>query len=239
MQKLLFILLAVLSGLITTAQNTVIHDPHAQVRTVGDFHAIRVSTGIHLYFTQSAEKAVAVSASSAEYRSRIRTEVSNGVLNIYYDNDWGWSWRDLSGKELTAYVSASSLDELKASSGAHVEVEGTLKSANLALGFSSGAHFTGKVEAGNLRMDQSSGAHATVSGTASLLKAEASSGGALHGYDLQADRCDINASSGGHVYITVQKEMSVSASSGGHIEYNGPGVLTDVHTSSGGKVSRR
>jgi len=41
--------------------------------------------------TQSNEEAVAVSAKDTKYRERIRTEVKDGVLKIWYDND-GWKW---------------------------------------------------------------------------------------------------------------------------------------------------
>ena len=142
MRNFIFILAALVASLVSTAQNTVIHDPNAQVRTVDNFHALKVATGIHLYFTQGSERAVAVSAATPEYRDRIRTEVKNGVLHIYYENHWNWSFRDMIGKGLKVYVSSSLLDGLDASSGAEVEVEGTLKSANLALrDFSEGAPF--------------------------------------------------------------------------------------------------
>jgi hypothetical protein len=238
MQKLVFTLAACLILSALTAQQTVIKDPNAQVRSVGDFHALKVATGIRLYLTQGNEKVVVVSATDPAYRDRIRTEVANGVLNIYYDNET-WNWRDDKRKELKVYVSCIRLDGLHASSGAQVEVDGTLKSANLAMDFSSGSTFMGKVEAEDLRVDEGSGARSTISGKASRLKAEASSGSALHGYDLQVEKCDVHVSSGGRVDISVEKEMSASAHSGGHVSYQGEGVITEVHTSSGGSISRK
>lgn len=219
-------------------QPTVVHDPNAQVRTVADFHGIKVSSGIHLFLNQGSSNTVAVSASDAESRDKIRTEVKDGVLHIYFENQ-GWSFRDLTGRELRAYVSCSQLDNLQVSSGAHCDVDGTLKSSNLALDFSSGARFTGKVEAGDLKIEENSGAHSTISGTAGRLKAEASSGSHLYAYDLRAEECSVEASSGGRVDITVQKSMAASASSGGHIHYQGAGSISEVHTSSGGSVSKQ
>ena len=234
----MFLTLAVVvCCLAANAQDKVIHDPNAQVRSVTTFHGIHVATGIHLYLTQSTENKVVVSASDVEVRDRIVTEVKNGILHIYYDHS-GFEWRDLSGKNMNVYVSCTTLDELEANSGSHVMVDGTIKSANLAFDFSSGAHFTGKVETSDLKVDESSGAHSDISGTAGHVKAETSSGAALNGYDLHADICDASASSGGHIYISVEKEMSVSAHSGGHIRYQGAGVIREVNTSSGGSVSR-
>jgi hypothetical protein len=238
MQKMVFTLAACLILSALSAQQQVIKDPNAQVRSVSDFHALKVATGIRLYLTQGNEKVVVVSATDPAYRDRIRTEVNNGVLSIYYDHGT-WNWHDDNRKELKVYVSCTRLDGLHASSGAQVQVDGTLKSANLAMDFSSGSSFTGKVEAEDLRVDEGSGARSTISGKAARFKAEASSGSSLHGYDLQVEQCDVHVSSGGKVDISVEKEMSASAHSGGHVSYQGAGVITEVHTSSGGSISRR
>ncbi len=66
---------------------TVINDKNVEVRNVSSFSAIKVSGGIDVYLSQSNEDAVAVSASDEKYRDDIKTEVKNGVLNIYFDNN--------------------------------------------------------------------------------------------------------------------------------------------------------
>ena len=237
MRKIIFLLAACFNLSAAIGQNTVIRDQNAVSRQVPDFHAIHVSTGIHLFLTQGKEKGVAVSASQPEYRDRKQTEVKNGVLHIYYDTE-KWKWFDMHGKELRVYVSCVTLDGLEASSGAKVEVDGTIKSDNFTMEFSSGAKFSGKVQASDLKVEQSSGAQSTISGTAGHLRASATSGSHLHGYDLVAGVCDVSANSGGGIDISVEKEMEVSAHSGGRIRYQGAGVIKEVHTSSGGSVSR-
>jgi Putative auto-transporter adhesin, head GIN domain len=239
MQKITFMLAACIIMVSASAQQGIVHDANAQVRKVGEFHAIRVSTGIHLYLAQGNETAVAVSASDPVYRNRIRTEVVDGVLNIYYENNEWKFWGDDPRKDLKAYVSCSTINGLRASSGAHIEVNGELKSTDLTMDLSSGARFTGKVEVSNLKLEGSSGAHGTISGTATSLKVETSSGSSMQAFDLQTDNCEARTSSGGHVDVTVRKELSVSASSGGHVYYQGDGVIRNVNTSSGGGVSRK
>jgi len=237
MRKIIFLLAACFTLSAVMGQNTVIRDQNAVSRQVADFHAIHVSTGIHLFLTQGNEKGVAVSASQPEYRDRIQTEVKNGVLNIYYDTE-KWKWFDMHGKELRVYVSCVTLDGLEASSGAKVEVDGTIKSDNFTMEFSSGAKFSGKVQASDLKVEHSSGAQSTISGTAGHLQASATSGSHLHGYDLVAGICEVSANSGGGIDISVEKEMEVSAHSGGRIRYQGAGVIKEVHTGSGGSVKR-
>ena len=232
------IALALLSCLVLSAavaQKT-FNDKNAQTRNVKGFHGIKISNGIHLYLSQGNEEAVAVSASRQEYIDKIKTEVDNGVLKIYYDHDKLWN---SDGKDLRAYVSCKVLDLLKANSGAEVEVDGTIKSGTLSFDFSSGAHFDGRVESTTLKVDQNSGAEAKVSGIVTNFTIEASSGSTFKGYDLTTDQCDASTSSGASLKVTVNKELIASASSGGQIYFKGSGVIKDISTSSGGEVSKR
>ncbi|HKB43800.1 MAG TPA: DUF2807 domain-containing protein, partial [Chitinophagaceae bacterium] len=127
------------------AQKTV-NDPNAQKRNVSGYHAIEVSGGIDLYLSQG-EEAVAVSASETKYRDRIKTEVKNGILKIWYENknnlnlDWG------SNRKMKAYVSFKNLDNLEGSGGSDISVEGAIKVNTLSLNVSGGSDFEGKVEA--------------------------------------------------------------------------------------------
>ncbi len=237
MKKLL--LFAGLAATLTLhAQDLVIEDANAEKRNLsGSFHAIRVSDGIELLVTQGNAESVAVSASEPKYLERLKTEVSDGVLKIYYDNKT-MVWNSNERRKLKAYVSFKSLNQIKASSGADVRAKSLLKLESLDLDFSSGAQFNGNVEVARLEASQGSGAEVNVSGKAVSLKAEASSGGIFKGYDLAAGQCEAKASSGGEVRITVNKELAAKASSGGSIRYRGDGVLRDIDVSSGGSVKR-
>jgi Putative auto-transporter adhesin, head GIN domain len=237
MKKVFFAIIGMLILFPSIAQNKVVNDPNAQIRSASGFHAIKVSTGIILILTQGSEEAVAVSASKPEERDRIKTVVENGVLKIYYDNNtWNYTTNN---KKLRAYVSCKVLDALSVSSGAQVEVDGTIKSSDLSLHFSSGSGFKGDIAVTELKIDQGSGSTATISGTASSLKADAGSGSALHAFGLQADECDVNASSGAGIDISVLKLLKASAHSGGQVYYKGTGVISTISTGSGGSVSKK
>ncbi len=240
MKKILFAVSAfLLFSIATIAQKKVINDPNAQVRTVTGFHGIRVSNGIHLYLSQGNEETVAVSASDTEFRDRIKTEVVNGILKIYYDNE-GRKWKDdWDKKKLKAYVSFKQIDELKGNSGVQVDVDGSIKAGELVMDFSSGAVFNGNIQVSKLNMQQNSGSEVNISGSAGTCKIDISSGGTFKGYDLQTDFSDVDISSGGSVRITVNKELSASASSGGEVHYKGTGVIRKISTSSGGEVTKR
>lgn len=237
MKKLFSLLL--LTGLITTASaQKTINDANAQKRNVPGFHAIEVGGGIDLYLSQGDE-AVAVSASKDEYRDKIKTEVKNGVLKIWYE--WSSNLRmDWGNRKLKAYVSAKDLDGLHASGGSDVYVDGSFKAAKLDMEISGGSDFKGKIESDELNIHASGGSDVDISGKAARLTIEASGGSDFKGYDLSTDICNVEASGGSDVYITVNKELSAKASGGSDVHYKGNGLIRDINTSSGSikKVSK-
>jgi hypothetical protein len=239
MKKILFAVVSFFVLASAVAQNKVVNDGNAQVRSVNSFHALKVSTGIHLYLTQGGEEKVAVSADRTDDRDRIKTEVVDGVLKIYFDNNHDWFSSDHRDRKLRAYVSCKTLDMLKASSGAHVEVDGSINSGKLDMDFSSGAYFNGNVKVTSLTVDQGSGSHSVISGSASNVRVDASSGSHLDASNLESVDCDADASSGAHVDVNVSKALSANASSGGHIYYHGEASIHTINTSSGGSVSKK
>ncbi len=236
MKKLIVFLPFLFSIIFLSAQNTIVHDANAEVRKVSSFHAIEVSTGIKLIIKQGSEEAVAVSASTPDIRNRIKTEVENGKLKIYFDNH---DWNNNTKKELKAYVSFKNLDMLKASSGADASTDGSINVSSLSIDLSSGAGFDGMVTATNLDIEQSSGSNMQIKGKVSDLNITSSSGSDFNGYELVSETCKANASSGSDIEITVNKELQAAASSGGDINYKGNGVITNISNSSGGKIKKQ
>ena len=224
--SLLFISIFVFSA---SAQKT-INDANAEKRNVSGFKAIEVSGGIDLFLSQG-EEAVAVSAASTEHRDRIKTSVENGVLKIWYEwksnnirMDWG-------NRKLKAYVSAKTLEKLRASGGSDVNVDGTFKTTKMEMSISGGSDFSGKMELAELDVRASGGSDVTISGTATRLSIDASGGSDFSGYGLTTDICNVDASGGSDVTITVNKELSAKASGGSDVHYKGSGLIRDLKTS--------
>lgn len=237
MKKQLFLLLSVFAFLGLSAQDKIFNDANAEKRTISSFHAIRVSDGIMLTLKQGSEEAVAVSASEGKFRDRIKTEVVNGVLKIYYDVNL---LKDLKNdnKQLKAYVSFKNLDRIDAAAGSKTKVESTISASDFQLNVSSGAKFEGTIEATSLNTNISSGGKCNLSGKADRLDVDASSGGHFYGYDLVINKCDANASSGGQIEIRVEKELTANAHSGGGVTYKGQGTAITISTHSGGRVKK-
>jgi hypothetical protein len=237
MKRITLLLLTILIAAYSFAQGKVINDPNAEERKVSNFQAIKVSHGIDLIITQSNTEGLAISATEKEFRDRIITEVENGVLKISYDIDKWWK-KASTPKKLKAYVSFINIDKIEGTSGAQITIENGLRSKSLEVALSSGASLTGDIKVSKLNLTQSSGASSTITGEAISIKIKTSSGAIFHGYDFTTDICDADASSGGSIQVTVNRELSAEASSGGGIRYKGDGVITKVSASFAGSVKK-
>jgi hypothetical protein len=237
MKKIVLSLITLIS-LTAAAQDKVIADANAQKRNLAaSFTGISVSDGVDLYLTQSDEESVAVSASEEKYRDRFKTEVSNGILKIYYDYN-GINWATNDKRKLKAYVSFKTLEKLNATGGADVKMQGNLNADNINFKFTSGASFNGQITAKEITVEQNSGSGINMSGSAGKLKVEVTSGAEFKGYDLTVDYCEAKATSGGGVRITITKELSAKANSGGGIKYKGDAVIKEMDVNSGGVVKK-
>ena len=210
-----------------------------ETRPVAAFHAIEVGSGIDLHLAAGPVQQVQASADTPELLARLKTEVSDGVLKISFERKADELW----GKKnfvryLRVNVSAPPVTELKASSGATVEVADTYAVEKLTLGVSSGAKLRANFNVADLQASVSSGGVATVTGKIQRLDVRASSGGEFKGSSLQATTCEAAASSGGTVDVAVQESLLAKASSGGDVRYSGSPQVTK-RTSSGGSVKGR
>lgn len=238
MKKIFFSLLSAILFMAANAQTpSIVNDKNAEVRTVAAFHGVNIGSGIDLYISQGNEDAVAISASDADTRNRIKTEVENGILKIYIQWNAGihLTWSD---KHMKAYVTIKDVDQIKASGGSDVYVEGTIKSNSLAVGASGGSDIYGVYDATNLSFDLSGGSDAKVSGKVTTLSVEASGGSDFHGYDLVAESCSVNASGGSDTYVTANKELNIKASGGSDVTYKGNATIRSTDTSGGSDVKK-
>lgn len=219
------------------AQKSVIHDPNAQVRNIESFTAISVSDGIDLYLSQSDKDAIAVSASEAHYRDRIKTSVENGVLKIGYDAR-GMD-NNTRNKKLKAYVSFKNINRLSASGASDVYVNGSIKGNQLAIRLSGASDLKVKVELNTLSIDQSGASDVDISGKTSSLIIEAGGASDVNGYGLEAEQCTVRASGASDITVTVNKELVAHATGASSISYKGPGVIKEVHSSGASSVHKK
>ncbi|HMG66600.1 MAG TPA: head GIN domain-containing protein, partial [Chitinophagaceae bacterium] len=198
MKKIFMPVLLAGFSMVATAQKT-INDPNAEKRNVSGFHGVEISGGIDLYLGQG-EEAVAISATEPKFRDKIKAEVKDGILKIWYETGSNIHM-DFGNKKLKAYVSFKNLDMLEASGGSDIIGEGSIDVSKLSLTVSGGSDFEGKVNIKELRVNASGGSDVNISGIATSVNIDASGGSDFKGYELITDNTTIDASGGSDVYV--------------------------------------
>jgi hypothetical protein len=235
--KRIFLSLLVLGFVaIANAQNPVFHDKDAELRQVGDFEGVDVSSAIDLQLSQGNENSVAVSAPGDANRAGIKTEVRKGILHIWYENK---NWFKGSGRKIRAYVSAKTLKLVSASGACDVIVNGELKSDELAIRLSGASDFKGAVRATSLKIQLSGASDISIKGSASDLSIEASGASKFKGYDLITENCRVHASGATDIKITVNKVLNAEASGATNIDYMGTGMIGDLRSSGASNIRKR
>ena len=187
MQKIFLCLSLVIVSFSLSAQN-VVHDANAQVRNVGSFNKIRVSSAISLYLSQGNTQAVAVSSEDADATEKIKTEVSNGTLKIYVDNGlWNkWNWGN---KHLRAYITFTQLDMLDASGASSVEITDPINVNDFKLVLSGASSIKGDIKGSDLDFDVNGASTGKLDVKATSFKLSASGASTFKG-NISADKMD-------------------------------------------------
>lgn len=236
-KKLLFSLILFTAACTARAQNTLVIDPNASVRSLeGNFNAIKVSGGINLYLSQAGEVAIAVSAAEEKFKEGIKTTIENNTLKIYYDGDKGLRLKD---RKLKVYLSFKNLEKLEASSACDINVTGSIAVTNLVMQLSGACDFKGTVNVKSLKINLSGASDIKISGTANTVDIETSGASDVKGYDLTTDVCNAKASGASDINITVNKELNAHASGASDIFYKGEAMVKEMHSSGASTISKR
>ena len=226
--KRIFLSFLMISGVFLVNAQTVFHDKDAELRQVGDFEGVQVSSAFELQLSQGNENSVAVSAPGDVNRAGIKTEVKKGILHIWYDNK---NWIKGGGRKLRAYVSAKNIKLIAASGACDVNINGEVRSDELAITLSGASDFKGTVIAKDLKIDLSGASDLVIKGSAANLSIDASGASHLKGYDLITENCRVDASGATDINITVNKVLNAEASGATHIDYRGTGTIGDIRSS--------
>jgi hypothetical protein len=222
------------------AQNdkNLVFDANAVARTVSAFTAIEVSGAIDLFISQGNVEAVAVSANSEDAIGKIRTEVKNGTLHIYYDAK-GWNWKNWENNKMKAYITFKNLNKVEASGACNVKSTEAIKVPELNIQLSGASDYTGELQVGFLKLAASGASNVRVLGKAEKLTIDASGACNIRALDLKADYVKINASGASSIRVNTSKELNAIASGGSHIYYSGEGLITNISKSGGASVKRK
>ncbi|HEX4957593.1 MAG TPA: head GIN domain-containing protein [Lacibacter sp.] len=241
MKQLFLFIALVFAGSVLQAQDLmVVNDKNAEVRTInGSFHGIKVSHAIQVFVKQGNDEAVVVSAVDEKWRSRIKVEVKEGILRIWFDNDgvrWNWNMGD---KKLRAYVSVKNLDMIEASGASDVKIDGLLKGNQLNVKLSGASSLKGELSYSKMIVEQSGASGSNVSGRVNELVINSSGASDFKGFDLTSDYCIAEASGASDIKVTVTKDLKVEATGASDIDYRGGAVISSFKSTGASSVRKR
>lgn len=224
-----------------------------QVRNVGKFSGIKVSSGIKANFTQGNNQSVIVETDPS-LQQYISTQVVNDILVISVDNKYN---KKLNFKKLLVTIEAPRLSSVKVSSGAQFNTLNTIKEDSFSVEVSSGANLSADVVARNaVELEVTSGSSATMdietesftmsgtSGSSSTIRGKSNSANfkltsaaSCNAADLVTGNATVAATSGSSLRVHTTDSISGTATSGASIRYRGnPKNMSGTKTSSGGSI---
>jgi len=222
-------------------KNTLIHDDHAQVRQVGNFSAINVSSAIDVYLTQDANCQVAVSAGDDETRDHIKTYVEDGTLFIKMDYGKSWkNWNKWGNHKLKAYVSINQLTALIVSGASNIHLlskldatklsiklsgasdfEGTIQADILTVHLSGASDYKGSINAKTLSLELSGSSNIELNGAADNTVVNLSGASDAKLYELLTKNMEVDCSGASAAKINVANSLKAHASGASEIHYKG------------------
>ncbi len=233
--KYIFIFLFIIICPQLFAQQTIINDKNATVRSVTSFSGIKVSGGIDVYLSQGNDYSLAVSAGDEKYIDDISTEVKNGVLIISYGNE-----RHYRGdKKLRAYVSFRDLQSMEGSGACEFYINGCLNVNSLLVKLSGACNMKGTVQITNLDLEITGASSIKINGAAQNLKLTANGASDLKNYDLKVENCVAKLSGACDVRLTVSDSITASASGASTLFYHGNPDKKDVSTSGASSIAQK
>lgn len=225
-----------------------------QVRTVGKFTGVSVSSGIKVNFTQGNNQSVMVET-DPNLQEYVSTEVQNGILVIGIKNK---NDRKLNFKKLLVTIEAPRLSSVRVSSGALLTTLNTISENDFEAEVSSGANLNADLkirnntsidigsgssmridlQTKNLALTATSGSSSTVVGNADNTVFNLSSAASCNAQDLISKMGTASASSGSTLKIYATESLTASATSGATIRYKGnpKNIVATGKSSSGGSV---
>ena len=240
-------------------KSPIIYDNNAQIRTLGNFNAIRVSSAIDLYLTQSSTNQVAVSASNEETRDQIETFVEGNtlVLRLKSGNSW-FQWKNWENKKVRAYVSVRDLNALTASGATSVhlvskisapklniklsgasDLKGEIETQSMQLNVSGASSYKGQLTASTVIFEASGASLVELAGKVNDLSVDVSGASSVKMYNLIAKGAIVKASGASLVNIHVTELLKVQATGASSINYKGAAVIKEMNNSGASTIKHR
>lgn len=214
----------------------VVNDPNAEVRTVGPFHGIKASGGIEILLTKSNKPGLVVSNTINNENSYIKTELKDGILNIYPDK----KPLVMRGRgRLKVYVAYTDLQSIKGSGACDFRFADKFETERLDVDLSGACNLKGVISAQKLFVELSGASDTRISGSASELQLKCSGASDFKSPNFSVQSCIADISGASDASLIVSESLKVNATGASNFNYSGTPSKTDITKSGASDVRKR
>ncbi len=212
-------------------QKQIVYDPAAEVRIVeGSYKSIVVTGASVVYFSQSANYSMAISAPSPQGRNAIKTRIENGVLYISASKG--------AESKSRVYISAPDVNKMIISGASNVTIAGTLTVSELSVTLTGASTLKGALQVDNLHLFASGASDAILNGTANRVNFTTSGASNVKAPQLATNVCVITASGASTAQLTILNEANLTLSGASKVEYTGEATMVTLNSSGASKVKK-
>jgi hypothetical protein len=203
----------------------------SETRNIESFTGVKASKAVSVYLKKGTKESVTVEVTGTS-PSNVITEVSGSYLKVHMRDG---NYRNANAKVYVTYVK---LEKLSASAAGNIYSQETIKTDNLEITCASAGTIEIIVDANEVEITAASAGDIEIKGKTKSLIADASSAAEIDAYDLEAEKVEVDAASGGSAKVSVSKELDANAASAGSIRYRGNPDKSITDSSSGGSVRK-
>ncbi len=187
-------------------------------------------TGIIEVTLQKGEEEKLVLETYNFHRNDVKVRVSEGELRISVVKSL------VKNARIEILVTYKDLRRIKVNAGAHITSKNPIAIDKLELKANSGAEIELELKVNKLQARIAEGAQMHLSGTTESQDVSSASGAIFYGYKLDSDITYANANTGSRVEVNAKKSIEASANTGGVVEYKGDPDEKQIKDYLGGNV---
>ncbi len=206
--------------------------PAQYSQELGPFHKVSMFGSLEVRLVQGESPRLEL-PNHAFLPERFRIKVENGKLSLRLVP----KVKDWEEQPIQVVIVYDRLDELWVHAGAQLEADRPLVAEEIKLEGTTGARVELEVEADRLETYVTEGAEVTLSGKVFAQRVKVNTGGQYHGYDLEVDRLEAKANTGGEAYVKAYEKLKASAHMGGSIYYKGNPVELETDSGVAGSIN--
>ena len=207
-----------------------------ETRDLAPFSRVRLSHAVNVNIVQGDEQTVVVMADDSII-DKVNTEVSDGVLRVYIDEDWFRRVFNKKTYKVTVDIVVPELTAIDASGATNVSVIGfrnenfTVKATG-----ASDIRMSDIIVNGITSCEASGASKVKIAGKGEKVIIRASGASNVVSKDFATNVADVHASGASDVKVTAYDEITVDCSGASDVDYYGHPKAVDVNTSGASDV---